>query len=105
MGPEIIIDEIKLIYWNLYQFDISIWENQKERFFIRQSELLKKLWTANKESEELSDLKLFSFDLIEQINKWEILFIKENGEVYSIDEAKQIYNETMEKIRNIENNL
>lgn len=56
MWPEIIID-IELIYWNLYQFDISIWDNQKERFFIRQSELLKKLSEANEKSEKIKDIK------------------------------------------------
>ena len=89
MGPEIIIESIELLYWNLYQFDINIWENQKERFFIRQSELLKKLSEANEKSEEISDLRNYKKQLEEAIIKNELCFILENWVPMTIDEMKE----------------
>ena len=56
MWPDIVIKAIELLYWDLYQIDLLIWDKQ-ERMFIRQWELLKKLSEANIKAETIKDLQ------------------------------------------------
>ena len=87
MWPEIIIECIELLYWDLYQIDLLIWDKKKERMFIRQWELLKKLWEANIKAETIKDLQEQIKECKKQINEkaresW-YWFINDDGVVLS----------------------
>ena len=106
MWPEIIIIAIELLYWDLYQIDLQIWDKKWfERIFIRQWDLLKKLSEANIKAETIKDLRENIVECEEQIKsksreKW-CWFCKDDWWVMNKEELEAYKVELEKKVDDI----
>jgi hypothetical protein len=103
MWPWLIIKNIELIYWDLYQFDIQGKDDKSInlRFFINQSDLLKKLWKACEKSENISNTKKHIKQFEKAIEAKNLCFIKEDDSLMTLDEMKKELIKEKGKLNNL----